>query len=94
MTSNIPSSYKGNTGENTVIEYVEDDVDELPHSDFSKAAARLFDKIDHGKASVFPSSKFFESTETFGESFIVGIWWVICRNYTQMKVVFWTVFLL
>ena len=29
---------------------MEDDIDELPHSDFSKAADKLFDEIDHGKA--------------------------------------------
>ena len=34
MTGNIPSSSKGRTGEETVIEDVEDDVDELPDSDF------------------------------------------------------------
>ena len=32
MTVNIPLSFKGNTGKKTVIEYVEDDVDELPDS--------------------------------------------------------------
>ena len=44
MTGNISSSSKGRTGEKTVIEDVEDDVDELPDSYFSKAAARVFDK--------------------------------------------------
>ena len=33
-----------------VIEHVEDEVDGLPDSDFSKAAAIVFDQIDHGKA--------------------------------------------
>ena len=36
MTGNIPSLYKGKAVKNTVIEYGEDDVDELPDSDFSK----------------------------------------------------------
>ena len=27
-----------------------------------------------------------------GRVFIVRIWWVICRNYTQIKVLFWTAF--
>ena len=52
MTGYIPSSSKGKTDKNTVIEDVEDDVDELPDSDFSKSAARVFDKIDNGKAGV------------------------------------------
>ena len=41
-----------------MIEYVEDDVDELPDSYFSKAAARVFDKIYNGKAVVLPLTKF------------------------------------
>ena len=45
---------KGKTGENTIIEDVEDDGDELPDSYFSKYAARLFDKIDNGKDGVLP----------------------------------------
>ena len=57
MTSNIPSSSKGKTGKKTVIEYVEDYVDELPYSYFSKATTRVFDKIDNGKDGVLPSSK-------------------------------------
>ena len=36
MTASFPSEYKGKTGEKTVIEFVEDDVDKLPDSDFSK----------------------------------------------------------
>ena len=43
-----------------MIEDVDDDVDELPDSDFSKAAARVFDKIDNGKAGFLPSSTFFD----------------------------------
>ena len=43
MTGNIHSSSKGKTGEKTVIEYVEYDVDELPDSDFAKSSARVFD---------------------------------------------------
>ena len=48
---------------------MEDDVDEHPDSDFSKAAARVFDKIDNGKASVLPSSKFVDFIESLGEGF-------------------------
>ena len=39
-----------------MIEDVEDDVYELPDSYFSTAATRVFDKIDHGKYGVLPSS--------------------------------------
>ena len=39
MTGDIPSSSKGKKGEETVIEYVEDEVNELSNSDFSKAAS-------------------------------------------------------
>ena len=58
VTGNITLSSKGKTGENNVIEDVEDDIDELPDSYFSKTAARVFDEIGHGKASVLPLSKF------------------------------------
>ena len=37
-----------------MIEYVEDDVDELPDSYFSKSAEISFDVIDHGKDGVLP----------------------------------------
>ena len=47
-----------------MIKDVEDDADELPDSDFVKAAARLFDKIDHGKDGVLPYSKFVYLIET------------------------------
>ena len=52
-----------------MIEDVENDVDELPDSDFSKAAARLFNRIYNGKAGVLPSSKFAYLVETLGEVF-------------------------
>ena len=39
-----------------MMEDVEDDVDEFPDSDVSKAVARVFVKIDNGKAVVLPSS--------------------------------------
>ena len=52
-----------------MIEYVEDDVDELPDSDFPKAAARVFDKIYNGNYGFLPSSKFFDLIETLGEGF-------------------------
>ena len=56
MTGNIIFSSKVKTGEKTVIEDVEDEVDELTDSDFAKAAAIIFDKIYHGKYGVLPSS--------------------------------------
>ena len=49
---------KDKKGENTVMEDVEYDVDEITDSDFSKATARVFDKIDNGKAAVLPLSRF------------------------------------
>ena len=54
MNGHIQSSSKGKKGEKTVIEYVEYYVDELSGSDLSKAVARIFYKIDHGKAGVLP----------------------------------------
>ena len=69
MTGNIPSSSKGRTALNTVIEDVEDELDELPDSDFSNSATILFDKIDNGKDGVLPSSKFVDLIETLREDF-------------------------
>ena len=37
-----------------MIEDVEDDMDELPDSDFTKAAARVVDEINNGKAVFLP----------------------------------------
>ena len=37
-----------------MIEYVEDEVDELPDSDFSKATARVFYEVDNEKDGVLP----------------------------------------
>ena len=50
-----------------MIEDVEDDIDELPDSDFAKAVAIISDEIDHGKDGALPSSKFVDSIETLGE---------------------------
>ena len=61
-----------------MIEDVECYIDELPHSDFSKAAARVFDKIDNGKDGVLPSSKFVDFNKQLGRVFIVRSWRVIC----------------
>ena len=44
-------------------------LDELPDSDFSKATARIFDKINNWKYGVLPSSKFVDLIETLGEGF-------------------------
>ena len=69
VTGHIPSSSKGKTGKNTVIEDVEDDIDELPDSDFSRGTVRLFDEIDNGKAGLLPSSKFGDLIEIIGVGF-------------------------
>ena len=54
MTVNINLSSKENKRENNLIEDVGDDIYELLDSDFSKAAARVFDKINSGKDDVLP----------------------------------------
>ena len=69
MTVNIPSSSKIKTYENTVIEYVEDDVYEIPDSDVSKSAIRVFDKIDNGNFVFLPLSKFVNLIKTLVEVF-------------------------
>ena len=48
---------------------MEDDIDELPDSDFSKAAARVFDIMDHGKDGFLTFSNFVDFIETLGEGF-------------------------
>ena len=48
---------------------MEDEVDELPDSDFSKDAAIIFDKIDNEKDGVLTLSKFFDLVETLMEGF-------------------------
>ena len=64
-----------------MIEYVEDDVDELPGSDFAKSTARVFDKIYNGESGVLPLSNFFYFIETLGGGrVIVRIWKVVCGN--------------
>ena len=81
MTGSVTSSSKGKTGEKSVIEDVEDDVDELPASDFSNVAAGVFDKIENGKDGVLPSSNFVILIETLGGGgVILRSWWVICGN--------------
>ena len=47
VTGNIPSSSKAKTGTKTAIEDAEDDVDDLPDSDFSKTAATVLGEIDN-----------------------------------------------
>ena len=49
-----------------MIEDVEDDIDELPDSDFSRATVRLFYEIDNGSSGLLPSSNFGELIETIG----------------------------
>ena len=48
---------------------MEDDVDELHHSDSSKAAVGASDKINNRKAGVFPLSKFVGLVEALGEGY-------------------------
>ena len=48
---------------------MEDDLDELTDSYFSKASARLYDKIDNEKDGILPLSKFVDLIETLGEGF-------------------------
>ena len=62
------------------MEDVEDNVDELLDSDFSKAAVRVFDKIDNGKDGVLPLKSLLTWLKHLGRVFIVSIWWVICRK--------------
>ena len=54
VTGHIPSSSKGKTGKNNVIEDVGYDIDEPPDSDFSRATVGLFYEIDNGKAGLLP----------------------------------------
>ena len=42
---------------------------ELPDLDFSKAAERVFDKMDNGMAGLLPSSNLFDLVETLGKGF-------------------------
>ena len=49
-----PHNLQGKTGKKAFIEDMEDDVYELPDSDFAKASARVFGKIDNGKDGVLP----------------------------------------
>ena len=52
-----------------MIEDVEDDIDEPPDSDFSRAIVRLFYEIDNGKAGLLLSSKFVDLIEIIGVGF-------------------------
>ena len=48
---------------------MEDEVDELPNSDFSKSTAIIFDKIDNKKYGLLPLSKFVDLIGTLCEIF-------------------------
>ena len=48
---------------------IEDDIYELPYSDFSKATARVLDKVYNEKDRVLPLSKFVNCIETLGDGF-------------------------
>ena len=52
-----------------MIEDVEDYIDELTDSDFSRATVRLFYEIDNGKVGLLPSSKFGDLIEIIGVGF-------------------------
>ena len=52
-----------------MIEYVGDDIDEPPDSDFSRATVRLFYEIDNGKAGLLASSNFGDLIEIIGVGF-------------------------
>ena len=52
-----------------MIEDVEDGVNELPDSDFVKAAEIIFDVIYNGTDDVLPLSNFVDFIETLGEVF-------------------------
>ena len=69
MTVNIPLSYKVKAGEKTAIEDVEYESGQIPDSDFSKTAARVFDKTENVKDGALPPSKFVDLIETIGEGF-------------------------
>ena len=69
MTGNIILSYRGKTSEKNFIEDMEDDVDELPDSYFSKDATRVFYRIYNGNIGVLLLSKFVDLIETLGEGF-------------------------
>ena len=71
MTVNITFPYKDKTGENTVIEDAEDEVDELPYSDVSKSAAILFDEILMVRIVSFHSQILVDLIENLGRVFIV-----------------------
>ena len=62
----FPRRLQGKTGEKTGIEDVEDEIDELPDSDYFKTDAIIVDKINNGKDGVLPPSKFVDLIETLG----------------------------
>ena len=53
----------------TVIEDVEDDIDKLPHSYFSNAVTRVYDKTDNGKSGVLQLEKSVDLIEILEENF-------------------------
>ena len=57
---------------------MEYDVDELPEYDFSKADAKVFEKIEHEKSGVSPSSNCVDLIEKWGRGVILRIPRVIC----------------
>ena len=63
---------------------MEDDVYELPDSDFSKSATIIFDKKDNRKDGVLPLSNFVDLIEKLGESFhsedLAGHMWNVDPN--------------
>ena len=54
VTGNITSLYKVNAGKKTVMKDVEDDIDGLPDSDFTKASTRLLGEINNETDAFLP----------------------------------------
>ena len=67
-----------------MLKDVEDDVDELTDSDFSKAIVIVFYKIDNGKDCVLTSLRFVDWVEKIGECFhsveLAGYLWKLYPN--------------
>ena len=56
VTDINPSPYKVNTDKKIAIKDVEDDIDEIPETDFAKAIVELFYEIKNGKDGSLPLS--------------------------------------
>ena len=63
-----------------MIEDVKDDIDKIPDSDFTKAAAIVCDEIHNGRSGILPSSYFFDFIKTLGGVFLMSSWRASCVN--------------